>query len=105
MQEVSKSFDSVESMIKGVLPKLLNSKYGKVGQAKNCAHEINLKLGTTFHKKWSKACAGSFTRRTVSIDSMLARGIIRPSKQEWAVPLVIVKKETGLSEYAYTIET
>ena len=41
VKEVGKAFDSIESMIKGVFPQLLNSKDGKVGQAKNCAQEIH----------------------------------------------------------------
>ena len=43
-EEVNKKFDTIE--IKGVFPPLLNFKDGKVGQAKNCAHETHLTPGT-----------------------------------------------------------
>ena len=45
-EDIGKAFDTVENMIKGVFPQLLNCKDGKVGQAKNCIHEIHLKPGT-----------------------------------------------------------
>ena len=43
MEDVGKSFDNVESIIKGVFPQFINVKDGKGGQAKNCAHEIHLR--------------------------------------------------------------
>ena len=37
VENVATTFNSVEGMIKGVFPQLLNVQDGKVGQAKNCA--------------------------------------------------------------------
>ena len=45
IEDVRRIFDTVESMIKGVLQQYLNVKDGKVRQAKSCAHEIHLKPG------------------------------------------------------------
>ena len=46
VEDMRMTFDTVESMIKGAFPQLSNVKDCKVGQAKNCAHEIYLKPGT-----------------------------------------------------------
>ena len=79
---VGKTFDTVESMIKGLFPQLLTV---KVGQAKNCAHKIHLKPGTVPVKhRVRRVPVHPRDELKASIDSMLARGIIRPSKSEWA---------------------
>ena len=77
-EEVGKTFDTVESMIKGVFPQLLNVKDGKVGQAENCAHEIHLKPGTVHVKRRvSRVPVHQRDELKASIYTMLASGIIR----------------------------
>ena len=96
MEEVGKALDSVESMIKGVFPQLLNSKDGKVGLVKKCAHEIHLKAGT-IPVKHGGMCVPIDLRDELnaSIDSMLARRIILSSTSEWTAQLVLVRKKNG----------
>ena len=91
-EDMKITFDTVENMIKGVFPQLLNVKDGKVGQAKNCAHEIYLK---SVKHRARRVPVYLRDELKVNIDSMLARGIIRPSKSEWAAPLVLVRKKDG----------
>ena len=80
-EEVGKTFDTVESMIKGVFPQLLNVKDGKVGQAKNCAYEIHLKPGTVpVKQRVRRVPVHQRDELIASIAKMLASGIIRQSK-------------------------
>ena len=82
-EEADKAFDTAENMIKGVFPQLLNGKDVKVSQVKNCAHEIHLKPGTIPVKNRSRRVSVHLREELkASLDSMLARGIIRPSKSE-----------------------
>ena len=83
-------------MIKSVFPHLLNSGEHKVGQAKNCVHEIHLKPGSAPVKHRVRRVPVHLREELKkNIESMLSRGIIRPSKSEWAAPLVLVRKKDG----------
>ena len=94
-EEVGKTFGTVESMIKGV-PQLLNVKDGKVGKAKNCAHEIHLKPRTiTVKHRVRRIPVHLRDELKASIDTMLGSGIIRRSKSEWSEPIVLVRKKYG----------
>ena len=74
IEEVGKTFVTVESMIKGVFPRLLNVKDGKVVQAKNYAHEFHLKLGKVPVKHRVRRVPVHLRGELkASIDSMLAR--------------------------------
>ena len=91
------SSETLEEMIKNVFPQLLNSGDHKVGQARNCTHEVYLKPGTVPVKHRVRRVPVHLCEELKKIiDSMLARGIIRPSKSEWAAPLVLVRKKDGV---------
>ena len=89
-------FNTVEGMIKEVFPQLLNKEDDKVGQAKNCTYEIRLKPETTPIKHWVRRVPVHLRDELkVCIYSILEKGIIMPSKSEWAAPLVVVRKKDG----------
>ena len=96
VQDDLREFGTVESMIKSVFPHLLNSSEHKVGQAKNCVHEIHLKPGSAPVKHRVRRVPVHLREELKkNIESMLSRGIIRPSKSEWAASLVLVRKKDG----------
>ena len=68
-------------MIKSVFPQLINNNDDRVGQAKNCMHEIRLKPATAPIKHRVRRLPVHLRDELkVCIDTMLASGIIRQSK-------------------------
>ena len=75
------SSETVEEMIRNVFPRLLYSGDHKVGKARNCRHEIYQKPGTVPVKHRVRRVPVHLREELKkSIDSMLARGIIRQSQ-------------------------
>ena len=65
---------------------------GKIGCCKGVEHDIDVENHTPIKQHFYRTSPDKLAIMRSEIDAMLRMGVIKPSKSEWASPMILVKK-------------